>query len=164
MGKDDNIKKLTDFFISKVPLEEMYEIYKRKNILFERLNHIQDFYLLINKYIFSTYLGKESIKSKKDIEGHFNWCLQKTIEDFDKIGIKYKDTTEIYDYLYEFYKNEVYYNELPINEMITKKMILNLTSFHAEKRRLVLEDTLILYEMFNKNFLIKKQNNIEIFL
>lgn len=70
-------------------------------------------YLLIKK----TYLGdnESNIETKVDMSEednikHFNWCWNKTIENFKKENIIFKNEGEHYDYFFSLF-GELYYKQ-----------------------------------------------------
>lgn len=81
---------------------------KKHNIMKERAELYRDFVINLICYIHSTYLGKEYIKSKEDIRGHFNWCFNKVLSDLEKENIYFGDTHELREYFYEYFFTRFY--------------------------------------------------------
>lgn len=97
--------------------EEVDIWFKVNNIIPEKMELYYDLsyslYLLIKK----TYLGdnESNIETKVDMSEednikHFNWCWNKTIENFKKENIIFKNEGEHYDYFFSLF-GELYYKQ-----------------------------------------------------
>ena len=61
---------------------EMMKKFKSYNIIRERVEIYKDFTINLLYYIYDTYLGKDYIKTEKDMRGHFTWCYGKVLDEF----------------------------------------------------------------------------------
>ncbi len=97
--------------------EEVDIWFKVNNIIPEKMELYYDLsyslYLLIKK----TYLGdnESNIETKVDMSEednikHFNWCWNKTIENFKKENILFKNEGEHYEYFFSLF-GELYYKQ-----------------------------------------------------
>ena len=55
---------------------------KANNISIEKTQLFFDFIRSLSTIMEDTYLGNDSISTKEDVLGHFNWCWNKNIENF----------------------------------------------------------------------------------
>lgn len=90
--------------------EELTLLYKANNICYERCCLYSDFLQSLMELIRSTYLGDDVVVTIKDKESHFNWCLNKILENFNLESINFFKTTEVYDLLYS-YCFDFFYNQ-----------------------------------------------------
>jgi hypothetical protein len=104
-------------YISKPLLREDVDVWFRSNnIIPEKLELYSDFTHSLNNLIFNTYLGESEVNETKiiltedDDRNHFEWCWNKTIENFDKENIKFDKKGEHFDYFESFF-GETFYNQ-----------------------------------------------------
>lgn len=105
-------------YITKPLTPEDVDIWFRSNnILPEKLVLYYDFVLSLNMLIMKTYLGdtNESVETKitlsdDDKEHHFEWCWNKTLENFKKESIKFNTDGEHLEYFKSFF-DETFYNQ-----------------------------------------------------
>jgi len=106
-----------NYITKNLEIEEVDIWFKANNIIPEKMELYYDLsyslYLLIQK----TYLGNgENNKetkvemSEEDNTKHFNWCWNKTIENFNKENIKFQNDGDHYDYFFSLF-NELYYKQ-----------------------------------------------------
>jgi hypothetical protein len=75
-----------------------------------------DFTHSLNSLILNTYLGENDVNetkivlSESDDKNHFEWCWNKTIDNFDKENIKFNKKGEHFDYFESFF-GETFYNQ-----------------------------------------------------
>ena len=74
----------------------------------ERTETNKDFTINLLNTIYDTYLGSDYIKTKIDIEGHFNWCFGKVLENFFKEEIDYYENSELYNYFFSYFYDQFY--------------------------------------------------------
>lgn len=134
-------------------------IYGGNNIVFERCDLYKDFVLSVSTLIFDTYMGDDITTNAQRLK-HFNWCWQKTIENFEKEGIVFEIVDELYDYFLNFMV-EVYYSvedkeldNIPFNVIKLWKYIFN---YNIVKTRSDIDTFLEVYELFEKS--LKKRQN-----
>ena len=78
------------------------------NVKRERIETNKDFTINLLNTIYDTYLGSDYIKTKIDIEGHFNWCFGKVLENFFKEEIDYYENSELYNYFFSYFYDQFY--------------------------------------------------------
>lgn len=76
-----------------------------------------DFSFSLYYLILETYLGEEDninetkiVMSNEDKQKHFDWCWNKTINNFNKENIAFKDKGEHYNYFNQFFI-DTFYNQ-----------------------------------------------------
>jgi len=91
--------------------------FRINNIIPEKLELFSDFSHSLNLIICDTYLGEE-LKSNEtkitltedDKNSHFNWCWNKTIDNFKKENLIFENEGEHYEYFKSFFE-EIFYNQ-----------------------------------------------------
>jgi hypothetical protein len=90
--------------------EQMQLLYNANNIKYDKVKLYYDFITTLNRLIDKTYLGDEYISTEEEMLGHFNWCFDKIIENFDKENIKFKNDNDLRSY-FKYYYEHLYYND-----------------------------------------------------
>jgi len=141
---------------------EVLKKFKSHNILKERVDLYKDFAINLLHKIYETYLGKNYIKSKFDIEGHYNWCFGKVLEEFDDQEIDFYGNDSLYNYFLAYYYDQFYNREKPHPMSHHKRMWLNI--FNYKKQNKIKEEFELLvelYQIFDKS-LDKKYLPVEV--
>lgn len=105
-------------YLSKpLPPDEVDIWFRINNIIPEKLELYSDFSLSLYVVIIDTYLGDTTDSNETKIQltnednlKHFEWCFNKTIENFKKEGISFKKKGEHYEYFKNFFM-DVFYNQ-----------------------------------------------------
>ena len=104
-------------YITKPVKPEDVDIWFRSNnIIPEKLELYYDFTHSLNMIIVNTYLGDMTNDETKihmstdDIENHFKWCWNKTVDNFKKESIIFNVTGEHYEYFNSFFL-DTFYNQ-----------------------------------------------------
>jgi hypothetical protein len=149
-------------YISKpIPSEDLEIWFRVNNIIPEKMDLFSDFCQSLTMLILETYLGEQKDRnetkihlSSDDNSKHFEWCLNKTIDNFQKEGIKFNKKGEHIDYFKSFY-NDVFYNqkEEKIKNSIKTffKQIFDIDTPFAKSD---LDIVLLLYKNLDKNMSI----------
>lgn len=100
-----------------IPPEEVDVWFNVNNIIHEKSELFYDFCISLTSLMKDTYLGEETqhnetkiIVSDEDKLKHFDWCWNKTIENFKKENIRFNVKGEHYDYFSGFFM-EIFYNQ-----------------------------------------------------
>ena len=150
-----------NYITKNLEIEEVDVWFKVNNIIPEKMELYYDLsyslYLLIQK----TYLGNgENNKetkvemSEEDNTKHFNWCWNKTIENFNKENIKFQNDGDHYDYFFSLF-NELYYKQN--KETLTNSIdVFFLDLFNREKPFTQVDLDLIynIYKTLDKNLVV----------
>ena len=92
--------------------ENQIEVWlKANNIIPEYSELLYDFVMSLYTLVEITYLGDDVVSDVDDKQGHFNWCFNKVIDDFEKEGIVFSPKGQHYDYFWSFFKDAFYYEE-----------------------------------------------------
>jgi hypothetical protein len=105
-------------YITKNLDPEQVDIWFRvNNIIPEKMELYYDLSYGLYLLIKSTYLGSdaESVETKvqmtkEDNRNHFDWCWNKTMENFKKENILFEEKGEHYDYFISLF-DEIYYGQ-----------------------------------------------------
>lgn len=94
-----------------IPLteEEINLVYKANNVNYERCILYYDFLDSLFTLIYETYLGEEYIVGDQETK-HFNWCLNKTVDNFKKENINFKIKKNFKDLSFTYVK-EMFYDD-----------------------------------------------------
>jgi hypothetical protein len=91
--------------------------FRINNIIPEKLELFSDFSHSLNLLICDTYLGEELKSnetkitlSEEDKTKHFDWCWNKTIDNFKKENLIFENEGEHYEYFKSFFE-EIFYNQ-----------------------------------------------------
>ena len=76
---------------------------KANNISIEKTQLFFDFIRSLSTIMEDTYLGNDSISTKEDVLGHFNWCWNKNIENFSKENSNIKKVDFYLNKLFKLY-------------------------------------------------------------
>lgn len=104
-------------YIANPMLPEDVDIWFRvNNIIPEKMDLYYDFSVSLHHLILDTYLGESNDNETKvtfnddDNRNHFEWCWGKTIENFKKEEITFKDRGDHYEFYISFF-TEIFYNQ-----------------------------------------------------
>jgi hypothetical protein len=109
-----------------LPKDEIIIWLNIHNMTYEKIELYGDFFKSLNQTIIDTYLGDNTSETKillslNDNLSHFEWCWNKTIENFKKENIIINSNGEHKDYFKSFFM-DTFYNqkETDIKKSITK--------------------------------------------
>jgi hypothetical protein len=149
-------------YISKpIPSEDLEIWFRVNNIIPEKMDLFSDFCQSLTMLILETYLGEQKDRnetkihlSSEDNSKHFEWCLNKTIDNFQKEGIKFNKKGEHIDYFKSFY-NDVFYNqkEEKVKNSI-KTFFKQIFDIDTPFSKSDLDIVLLLYKNLDKNMSI----------
>ena len=141
--------------------EEVDIWFRVNNIIPEKMELYYDLSYSLFLLIKKTYLGDDQNNNEtkvdmtdEDNQKHFDWCWNKTIENFKKESIIFQNEGEHYDYFFSLF-NELYYKQ-------SKELIRNSIDtffndlFNREKPFTQVDLDLIynIYKTLDKNLLI----------
>lgn len=116
--KKYNMDQFFNWLAKPMAPEEIHAWYMANNIVPEMSDLFRDFCFSFVDLMKQTYLGDSHGDSKETKIGmtqeekssHFNWCWNKTVENFEKENIKFIFNEEDMDYFQSFFF-EVFYNQ-----------------------------------------------------
>ena len=131
------------------------------NMIYEKRQLFSDFTFSLYDIIKTTYLGDDItnpsetkiILSQQEKENHFEWCWNKTLENFSKENIKFNLTGEHKDYYEKFYMDLFYNAE---NNKISGNILMFFEELFNEDKMFTKSDLDMLteiYKLLNKNII-----------
>ena len=150
---------MENFFnwMSKViPEEEVNVWFSVHNMIYEKIDVFGDIFKSLNQTIDDTYLGYDYSETKitltqEDKKLHFEWCWDKTIENFNKENIKIKKNGEHKDYFEKFYF-ESFYDQPDLNvKNNISKFIEDVFDLQKKFTKSDLDILTELYKLMDKN-------------
>jgi len=106
-----------NYITQPVRPEDVDVWFRSNNIIPEKLELYYDFTHSLNDLIVNTYLGDDVdnntkiVMSTDDIENHFKWCWNKTVESFGKESIYFNVEGEHYEYYNSFFSDTFYFQK-----------------------------------------------------
>ena len=105
-------------YITKNLDPEQVDIWFRvNNIIPEKMELYYDLSYSLYLLIKTTYLGDSNVPNETKVEmnesdniKHFDWCWNKTMDNFEKENITFERNGDHYDYFFSLF-NEIYYNQ-----------------------------------------------------
>lgn len=147
----ENKEGYLEFIFSENYKHQIDVWYRAYNITHEKTTLFYDFLISLCDIVDNTHLGIDVIKTEEEELGHFTWCWEKTIDNFSKERIYFKDNGRHKDYFYNFYK-ETYYIPKILNEHIKIKEYFNkLFDFKHKKSRSELDMLTEVYKLLEQN-------------
>mgnify|MGYP006288452681 CR=1 FL=1 len=135
--------------------------FKSHNILNERLDLYRDFTINLLYKIYDTYLGIEYIDSMEKANGHYNWCFEKILHEFNEQEINFYHNDLLYDYFFDFYLTKFYKLEKQPKFSEMKNFWLNIFDYKKLNKTKKEFDVLIeLYEIFDISMVINDKELI----
>jgi len=122
-----------------------YSINRDKIILF------YDFLLSLHTLIDETFLGVDVLYKEIDQRGHFDWCWNKIIENFNKEKIFFKDKGNHYEYFWNFFFEAYYLSKIDEKESRISEYFYKLFDFRYVKSRSELDILTEVYKLFEQN-------------
>tara|TARA_R110000787_G_scaffold60171_3_gene136356 strand:+ start:1259 stop:1735 length:477 start_codon:yes stop_codon:yes gene_type:complete len=112
-------EEFLNYITEPISSDEMSLWVKVNNINVEKSELFCDYLDSLYGVILDTYLGEDIIKSETEKKGHFNWCWDKTINNFKKENIVFRKEGKHYVYLWNFF-DESFYQHTNNEEHIRK--------------------------------------------
>ena len=139
-------------FISSESYKHQLDIwYRAYNISHEKTNLFYDFLISLYELIDSTYLGEDVVKTESEQHGHFIWCWDKTIENFNKEKIYFKETGTHMEYFWNFFLEAYYFTKIEGNSVKIKEYFYRVFDFKHRKTRSELDILSEIYRLLNQN-------------
>ena len=129
--------------------------YRAHNIIREKSELYYDFLSSLLDLIDETYLGADVLISDDDILNHYNWCLNKITNNFEKERIHFI-SKGYYEYLWILLYRGYYKSVNEEKYTILSNYFKELFTFNKVKNPVELESFIEIYKIFDKN--LKKLN------
>lgn len=156
--------KSSDFlnYINK-PLgkDNINRLYARNNVIYERSIVYQDFILSLIDLIFETYLGDDITDDDQKIK-HFDWCWNKTIENFRLEGINLYPNGDLYEYFVNFMIETFYIAKVKsdITQINILKLWGYLFDYTTQKSRSDVDTFIEVYQLFDDSIKKMQKNTV----
>jgi hypothetical protein len=152
--KKNRLSDVITYVMKPVTSTQIDIWYKANNIIHEKTELFHDFVFSIFTLMHSTYMGDDVTEKDADKINHFNWCWNRTIDNFEKEKISFERIGTHYDFFWQFFSDAFYYEEN--KEDISKieqffSSIFNLTTKKTKSELDMLGD---MYKLLEKS--IKK--------
>ena len=139
-------------FVTSESYKQQIDIwYRAYNIHREKVELFYDFLSSLYELVDNTYLGSDVLYNESDQRNHFSWCWNKTIKNFSKEKINFRDDGNHYEYLWNFFF-EAYYL-VKLDEKTTKigEYFFKLFDFRYKKTRSELDILTEVYKLLEQN-------------
>ena len=154
MRSNFNRLNLLAYIHNPISFDNMIKIYNENNVNYDNCVLYGDFVQSLLGLIFDTYLGDEITNLENQLK-HFDWCWNKTINNFKKEGLNFRDIN-LYQYFLEFTLEVFYYDTKKDSEDNLNKSLLviwyNIFDYNKEKTNADIDTLLELYKIFEKSF------------
>lgn len=132
--------------------KHLFDVWCRTyNISREKIELFHDFLISLYELIDSTYLGPNFIQDK-DEKIHFTWCWDKTIDNFAKERIFFKERGPHYDYFWVFFLESYYITQSKGGTLKIDNYFYLLFNIEQIKTKSELDVLYEVYKIFEQNF------------
>lgn len=141
---------VTEFYeyLTQEMNENQIEVWlKANNIIPEYSQLFYDFVMSLYMLVEITYLGDDVVSTIDDKQGHFNWCFNKVIEDFEKENVIFSSKGQHYDYFWTFFEDAFYYEETRESVQNIEVFFKNLFNLKGKKTKSELDMYTDLYKI-----------------
>ena len=125
--------------------------YRAYNISREKTELFYDFLSSLYDLIENTYLGGDVLNLEDDQRNHFTWCWDKTINNFNREKIYFKERGGSYDYFWNFFLEAYYFTKLDDDKTRIPEYLRKLFDFKHKKSRSELDMLTEIYKLLDQN-------------
>ena len=111
------MKNFLNYITKNLDPEQVDIWFRVNNIIPEKMELYYDLSYSLYLLIKTTYLGDSNVPNETKVEmnesdniKHFDWCWNKTMDNFEKENITFERNGDHYDYFFSLF-NEIYYNQ-----------------------------------------------------
>lgn len=139
-------------FISSESYKHQIDIwYKAYNISREKTELFYDFLFSLYTLIDDTYLGPELFEEENVQKTHYTWCWDRTIRNFEKEKIFFRERGIHYEYFWNFFMEAYYYMKLDNKDVKIPDYFKKLFDFDHRKSRSELDILTEIYKLLDQN-------------
>jgi len=139
-------------FVSSESYKHQLDIwYRAYNISHEKTQLFYDFLASLHDLIEETFLGEDVVKTETEQHSHFIWCWNKTIKNFEKEKIYFKESGQHMEYFWNFFLEAYYFTKIDGNPMRIKEYFYRVFNFKHRKTRSELDILTEIYKLLNQN-------------
>lgn len=139
LGSSENYKHQIDIW------------YRTYNISREKTELFYDFLISLHNLIDETYMGPDVTLLEEEQKFHFTWCWDKTLENFGKEKILFKERGIAYEYLWNFFLEAYYINHANGEKVRIGEYFYRLFDFKHKKSRSELDMLTEIYKLLEQN-------------
>lgn len=125
--------------------------YRTYNISREKLILFHDFLISLYDLVDSTYMGSDVMVIEEDQKNHFNWCWDKTIDNFSKEKIFFKPRSNLYEYFWNLFLEAYYLTKIDNKPVKIVEYFYKLFDINYFKTNSELDIVTEIYKLFDQN-------------
>jgi hypothetical protein len=144
-------EEYTEFDITEKYKHQIDIWYRTYSINRDKIILFYDFLSSLHTLIDETFLGVDVLYKEFDQRGHFDWCWNKIIENFNKERIFFKDKGNHYEYFWNFFFEAYYLSKIDEKETRISEYFYKLFDFRYVKSRSELDILTEVYKLFEQN-------------
>ena len=143
-----------NYITEPITTEDMRLWVRHKNIDVDKAELFYDFIDSINTIVHNTFLGDDVITNDEDKQKHFDWCWNKTIDNFKEEKIIFNVEGDHYKYFWNFFKESYYTDKDKRDVNNINTYFLMLTKLHILKTKSELDMLSDIYILLNSNLTV----------
>jgi len=144
-----------NYITEPVTVEDMRLWVRHKNIDVDKAELFYDFIDSVHTIVHETFLGDDVITNEEDKQKHFNWCWNKTIDNFKEENIIFNSEGDHYNYFWNFF-SENYYTDRDNRDVDNiNNYFLILTKLHILKTKSELDMLSDIYILLDSNLTVE---------
>jgi len=147
----ENKEDYLEFIFSENYKNQLDVWYRAYNISREKIELFQDFLISLYELVDETYLGPDVFESIENQRGHFSWCWDKVINNFDKEKIYFKEVGTHKEYFFNFFINAYYIIKLEGETTRIPQYFDKIFNFEHKKSRTELDMLTEVYKMLDSS-------------
>lgn len=152
MIKMDSPKNFIEYIGKFLPKEKTKEFFNQNNIKVEQADLFTDFTITLLSYLYDSYLGDDYISNDTDRYSHFNWVWKKTLEQYKKEKIKFKEEGYHKDYFW-YFLHENFYVAKDKDKIVVgmKEFFRTVLDITKDKTMSDIDNMKIIYDVLKEN-------------
>jgi hypothetical protein len=154
MKKNKQSDVITNMMSRNITSTQIDIWFKANNIIHEKAQLFHDFVFSLFNLIQTTYMGDDVTITYEDKHNHFNWCWNKTIDEFEKEKIIFEREGHHYDYFWSFFHDSFYFEDDKDDTSKIESFFSNIFNLTSKKTKSELDMLGDLYKILEKS--IKK--------
>ena len=144
-----------NYITEPVTVEDMRLWVRHKNIDVDKAELFYDFIDSVYTIVHETFLGDDVMTNEEDKQKHFNWCWNKTVDNFKEENIIFNSEGDHYKYFWNFF-NENYYADRDNRDVDNiNNYFLILTKLHLLKTKSELDMLSDIYILLDSNLTVE---------
>jgi hypothetical protein len=152
MTKMDNPKNFIEYIGKFLPKEKTKDFFNQQNVKVEQTDLFIDFTITLLSLLYDSYLGDDTITNDTDRYNHFNWVWKKTLNQYKKEKIKFKEDGYHKDYFW-YFLHENFYVAKDKDKIVIgmKEFFRSVLDITKDKTMSDIDNMKIIYELLRDN-------------